>query len=54
MFILSDQRARAVWKNGLNVNLASKLTGYRISIEDVEVEEGEVKEEKKTEEETSK
>jgi len=54
VFILSDQRARAVWKNGLNVNLASKLTGYRISIEDVEVEEGEVKEEKKTEEETSK
>ena len=55
VFILPDQRARAVWKNGLNVNLASKLTGYRISIEDIEVEEentsvGEEKGEVKAEE----
>jgi N utilization substance protein A len=40
-YILPTERAKAVWKNGLNVNLASKLTGYRISIEDVKVEETE-------------
>ena len=44
-YILPTERAKAVWKNGLNVNLASKLTGYRISIEDIEIEE-EKKEEK--------
>jgi len=38
-YIESSERAKAVWKNGLNVNLASKLTGYRISIKDIEVEE---------------
>ena len=38
VYILPTQRAKAVWKNGLNVNLASKLTGYKISIEDVEME----------------
>lgn len=37
VYIESDERAKAVWKNGLNVNLASQLTGYRISIEDIEV-----------------
>ena len=51
-YILPTERAKAVWKNGLNVNLASKLTWYRISIEDIKVEEEtsewkeEVKEEK--------
>lgn len=39
-YILPIERAKAVWKNGLNVNLAAKLTWYKISIEDVEVEEG--------------
>ena len=39
VYILPTERAKAVWKNGLNVNLASKLTWYRISIEDVEIEE---------------
>ncbi|MDD2870482.1 MAG: transcription termination factor NusA [Candidatus Gracilibacteria bacterium] len=38
-YILPTERAKAVGKNGLNVNLASKLTGYRISIEDIEVKE---------------
>ncbi|NVP17591.1 transcription termination factor NusA [Candidatus Gracilibacteria bacterium] len=38
VYILPTQRAKAVGKNGLNVNLASKLTGYKISIEDVEME----------------
>ena len=44
-YILPTERAKAVWKNGLNVNLASRLTGYRISIEDVEVQEEENEEE---------
>ncbi len=45
-YILPTERAKAVWKNGLNVNLASKLTGYRISIEDIEQKEKPKKEEK--------
>ena len=36
IYILPTERAKAVWKNGLNVNLASKLTWYKISIEDIE------------------
>jgi transcription antitermination factor NusA-like protein len=39
VYILPTERAKAVWKGWLNVNLASKLTWYKISIEDVEVEE---------------
>lgn len=39
VFILPSERAKAVGKNWLNVNLASKITWYRISIEDVEIEE---------------
>lgn len=35
------ERARAVGRGGVNVNLASELTGYRISIEEVEVEKSE-------------
>lgn len=35
-YIISWDRAKAVWKNGLNVNLASKLTWYRISIEELD------------------
>ncbi len=42
-YILPTERAKAVWKNGLNVNLASELTWYRISIEDIEVEKSEEK-----------
>lgn len=42
-FIPEWERARAVGKNGLNVNLASELTWYQISIE-------EIKEEKKEQE----
>lgn len=30
------ERAKAVWKNGLNVNLSSELTWYTISIEEAE------------------
>jgi len=37
VYILPTERAKAVWKNWLNVNLASKLTWYRISIEDIQV-----------------
>jgi len=45
-YILSTERAKAVWKNGLNVNLASKLTWYRISIVDIEEKEDKKKEDK--------
>ncbi len=38
-YILPSERAKAVWKNWLNVNLASKLTWFRISIVDIEVKE---------------
>lgn len=38
-YIRQWDRAKAVWKNGLNVNLASKLTWYRISIEEMVNEE---------------
>lgn len=36
VYILPSERAKAVWKSGMNVNLASKLTWYKISIIDVE------------------
>ena len=36
VFILPSERAKAVGKNWVNVNLASKLTWYKISIIDVE------------------
>ena len=42
VFIIPTERAKAVGKWGLNVNLASKLTGYKISIEDVEQETSEI------------
>jgi N utilization substance protein A len=38
VFIAKDERAKAVGKNGVNVNLASELTGYRISLIEVEPE----------------
>jgi len=38
VYIEAWERAKAVWKWGLNVNLASKLTWYRISIEELEGE----------------
>jgi N utilization substance protein A len=37
-FIAEWERARAVGKNWLNVNLASELTGYQISIEELKEE----------------
>ena len=37
-YIAEWDRARAVGKNGLNVNLASELTGYQISIEELKEE----------------
>jgi len=42
-YILVSQRAKAVWKNGINVNLAAKLTWYKISIIDVEDDSSEKK-----------
>lgn len=41
VYIRSSERARAVWKNGLNVNLASQITGYKISIEEISEETSE-------------
>lgn len=35
-YILPIERAKAVWKGWVNVNLASKLTWYKISIIDIE------------------
>lgn len=37
VYILSSERAKAIWKNGVNINLASNLTWYTISL--IEVEE---------------
>lgn len=39
VFIPKGERARAVGRWGVNVNLASELTWYKISIEEVEVEQ---------------
>jgi len=36
VYINPEERAKAVWKNWLNVNLASKLIWYKISIVDLE------------------
>ena len=35
VFILPSERAKAIWKNGININLASNLTGYMISLQEV-------------------
>jgi len=35
-YLVPDQRAKAIWKNGINIALASKLTGYTISIFELE------------------
>lgn len=32
VYIPAGERAKAVWKNGVNVNLASELTGFKISL----------------------
>ena len=47
-YIAEWERARAVWKGWLNVNLAAELTGYRISIEE---DQNSKKEEKESSEE---
>lgn len=36
-YILSSERAKAIWKNGININLAAQLTWYNISL--IEVKE---------------
>lgn len=40
-YIPHGERARAVWKNGLNVNLASELVWFQISIEELPASEEE-------------
>ena len=34
-YILPTERAKAIWKNWVNINLASNLTGYSISLIEV-------------------
>jgi N utilization substance protein A len=36
VYILPSERAKAIWKNGININLASSLTWYEISLKEVE------------------
>lgn len=43
VYIHPSERAKAVWKNGLNVNLASRLIWFKISIIDIEIDEEEEK-----------
>ena len=33
VFVKETERAKAIWKNGININLASKLLWYTISVE---------------------
>ncbi len=35
VYILPSERAKAIWKNGININLASNLIGYTISLQEV-------------------
>jgi N utilization substance protein A len=35
-YIPKWERAKAIWKWGINVNLASELTWYNISVEEIE------------------
>lgn len=34
-YILPSERAKAIWKNGININLATQLTGYNISLVEI-------------------
>lgn len=36
VYVISDERAKAIGKNGININLASNLTWYNISLVEVE------------------
>ncbi len=46
-YLKKSERAKAVWKNGLNINLATKLLWIKINIVDIkEEEDGETEEEK--------
>ena len=35
VYLLPSERAKAIWKNGININLASNLTWYNISLEEI-------------------
>lgn len=37
--VFASERAKAIWKNGININLASQLLWYNISVQIVEDEE---------------
>lgn len=51
VFVAKDELSLAIGKDGQNVRLASKLTGYRIEIEEEAQPEGTEEEEKQTDEE---
>ncbi len=36
IYLLTSERAKAIWKNGININLASSLTWYTLSLVEVE------------------
>lgn len=36
VFVLPSERAKAIWKNWININLASNLTWYEISLQEVQ------------------
>ena len=36
MYLLPEERAKAIWKNWININLASELTGVNISLVEIE------------------
>lgn len=50
VYIIAGDRAKAVWRNWINVNLASELVWYKISIEELEPEETDEDEEETGEE----
>ncbi|MCE3038985.1 transcription termination factor NusA [Helicobacter anatolicus] len=46
--LMSDQKSRAIGKNGVNIRLVSMLTGYNIEIEEIENKESDATKENST------
>lgn len=46
--LMSDQKSRAIGKNGVNIRLVSMLTGYNIEIEEIENKESDATKENNT------
>lgn len=49
VYLLPSERARALGRNGVNINLASQLTGFKISVHELEEEKKEEGGEEKAE-----